>query len=151
MLRYANRCVRLSVLTPSTRFTVQGIIIVLFFRCMSTLLNPVHHRGRGIKWVLMGHTVAMFSLATGYTAVPSDLQFISYIDSRKFPGFPFPDSPLGTSSTFLTRGSSLLPRCLTLATPLAPSLLCSLCHELPGHCTPMPGVPCFLGTRSSLP
>lgn len=99
MLRYANRCVRLSVLTPSTRFTVQGIIIVLFFRCMSTLLNPVHHRGRGIKWVLMGHTVAMFSLATGYTAVPSDLQSISYIDNRKFPGFPFPDSPLGTSST----------------------------------------------------
>ena len=80
-----------------TRFTVQGIIIVLFFKCMSTLLNPVRRSGRGIRWGLMGHTVAMFSLATIYTAVFFHLQSFSYIDNREFPGFPDgpPAGPFG--------------------------------------------------------
>ena len=130
-------------LTRSTPYL--GVIVDLFFRCMSALLHPVDRTRMRIRWGLVVYTVVMFSFATIFTAMTFEVQSISYVDNRKFPGFPFPDSPLGTSSTFLTRGSSLLPRCLTLATPLALSLLCSLCHELSGHCTPMPNVPCFFG------
>ena len=67
---------------------------MLFFRCLSTLLNPVDRTRGGIKWGFVAHVVLMFSLVTVYTAANLDLQSISYIDNREYPGlndgFPGP-------------------------------------------------------------
>lgn len=71
-----------------------GIVVVLFFRCLSTLLNPIDRTRGGIKWGFVAHVVLMFSLVTIYTAANLDLQSISYIDNREYPGlndgFPGP-------------------------------------------------------------
>lgn len=40
-----------------------GVIIVLFFQCTVTLFNPVN-RKKGVRWGLVAHNVAVFSLAT---------------------------------------------------------------------------------------
>ena len=88
--------VGLFTLTWFVRF-IPGIIIVLFFRCMGALLNPVRRRGEGIKWVLVSHTVAMFSVVTVGTAMNLEILSVSYIDDREFPdidGF-VPPGPLG--------------------------------------------------------
>ena len=77
--------VRPSVLIFSDRFAL-GIIIVLFFKCMATLFNPVYRKGEGIKWGLVSYTVAMFSVVTIGTAMGLDIQSISYIDNREFSG-----------------------------------------------------------------
>lgn len=40
----------------------------------------------GIKWGFVAYVVLMFSLVTVYTTANLDLQSISYIDNREFPG-----------------------------------------------------------------
>lgn len=62
-----------------------GIIVVLFFRCIGALLNPVNRMDRGFKWVLVAHTVAMFSFVTMPIAMDFNRRSISYIDNRDFP------------------------------------------------------------------
>ena len=152
---------------------ILGIIIALFFQCMTALLNPVGPTKGGIKWGLVAHTVAMFSSATVYTAMNLDLQSISYIDNRDFTGdgvlFP---GPLGYQffinsnaititadvmfslngwladgllvSSALCHGLEL-PWRLTQDSPPALPLLCYLCHELLGNRLPMPDVPRYVG------
>ena len=83
-----------SMVCPNISFRVSvlilpillGIVIILFFRCMDTLLNPVSRTKGSIKWSLVAHTVAMFSVATVDTAFNFDLQSICYIDNRNFSG-----------------------------------------------------------------
>lgn len=53
---------------------------------MCALFAPVNRAGAGVKWVLVAHTVIMFSLYMVATALGLDLQSISYIDDRAFPG-----------------------------------------------------------------
>ena len=77
--------VHLSVLTSSVR-SVTGTLIVLFFKCMTALFNPVYRRGEAVKWGLVSFTVVMFSLATVHTAMDLNLLSTSYIDNRDFPG-----------------------------------------------------------------
>ena len=48
---------------------ILGMLVVLFFRCMSALFNPAHRRGERVKWGLVFYTVMMFSLVTAYTAM----------------------------------------------------------------------------------
>ena len=72
---------------------ILGVIITLFFQCITALLNPVHRRGEGINWWLISHTVAMFSFVTVYTAVNLHIQSESFIDNRK-------DYPYGNSTVF---------------------------------------------------
>ena len=62
------------------------MLVVLFFKCVAALLNPIHRRGESIKWGLLFYTVVMFSLATIFTAMNLDIESISYIDNRNFPG-----------------------------------------------------------------
>ena len=66
---------------------------------MVALFNPVHRRpGEYIKWGLVSYTAAMFSLATVQTALSLDIQSISYIDNREFPGvedLQIPPGPFG--------------------------------------------------------
>ena len=70
-----------------------GIVVILFFQCVGTLLNPVD-RTRGINWGLVAHTTAMFSLvtiSTVITGVPSN-----YIKNRAYPGDDeYPPGPIG--------------------------------------------------------
>lgn len=76
-----------------------GIVIVLFFQCMSALLNPVNRMRGGIKWGLVVHAAAMFSFVTIYTAINLNIQSISFIDNREFPGTSaddaIPPGPVG--------------------------------------------------------
>ena len=53
---------------------------------MNTLLNPVDPTKRGIKRGLVAHTMVIFTSTTVYTALNLDLQSISSIDNRGFPG-----------------------------------------------------------------
>ena len=64
---------------------------------MATLLSPVDRRRGGIKWGHVSYTVLMFSLATVYTATNLNVQSVSYIDNREFPGVEgvLPPGPLG--------------------------------------------------------
>ena len=76
--------VRLFVLTSSVRSAV-GVIVVLFFKCMAALFNPVHRRGEGIKWGLVYFTVATFSLETVCTSMSLNNLSLAYINNHKFP------------------------------------------------------------------
>jgi len=86
MVRSGHACLHAcpSVLTLFVRF-ILGMLIVLFFKCMTTLLNPVYRRGEGIKWKLLSYTVVMFSLATVLTAMSLHIESLGYIDNRNFP------------------------------------------------------------------
>lgn len=61
-----------------------GIVVVLFFRCMSALFDPANRGGGGIKWGLATHTVAMFTFSTVYIGLSSNIQSTSFIDNREF-------------------------------------------------------------------
>ena len=70
---------------------------MVFFQCMAALLNPVDRRRGGIKWGHVSYTVLMFSIATVYTATNLNVQSVSFIDNREFPGVEgvLPPGPLG--------------------------------------------------------
>ena len=62
-----------------------GIVIVLFFQCMGAFFDPVNRSRGGTKWGFVAHTAAMFSFATIYIAMSSNIQSVSFIDNREFP------------------------------------------------------------------
>ena len=68
---------------------ILGVLIVLFFRCVAALFNPIHRRGEGIKWGLVSYTAIMFSLATVCIGMNLHILSISYIDNRDFPIGPY--------------------------------------------------------------
>ena len=65
---------------------VLGIVIVLFFRCMNTLFNTVNRPSGTVKWPLVAHTLAIFSILTASMALYLDTQSVAYIDNRNAPG-----------------------------------------------------------------
>ena len=90
--------------------SVLGIVVVLFFQCMTALLNPVNRAWGGIKWPLVAHTAAMFSFATIYTAMNLNLQSIAYIDNREFPGEKMVlPGPLGYQFLIYSKAISVVP------------------------------------------
>ena len=70
---------------------------MLFFQCVSALLCLTRRRGEAVKWGLVFYTVLMFSVVTVYTATYLNIQSISLIDNREFPGVEgvLPPGPLG--------------------------------------------------------
>ena len=64
---------------------------------MGALINPANRRRHGIKWGLVSYTAIMFSFVTIFTAMNLNIQSISYIDNREFPGVDttLPPGPLG--------------------------------------------------------
>ena len=74
-----------------------GVLIILFFRCITALLNPANRRGDDIKWCLVSYTVLMFSFATIINGTDLGIQSICYVDNREFPGVEgvLPPGPLG--------------------------------------------------------
>ena len=64
---------------------------------MWALVGPVNRKKGGIKWGLVAHTVAVFSIVTILTAIVLNIKSTSYIDNRDFPGVDglLPPGPLG--------------------------------------------------------
>ena len=71
---------------PMPTHIVLGIVVVLFFRCIAKLFDPVHRGEERIKWGLVSYTVVMFLLLTVGNVMHPYLHSISYIDNREFPG-----------------------------------------------------------------
>ena len=159
--------VRQLVLTKFARF-ILGALVVLFFKCVAALFNPVHRRGEPIKWGLVSYTLIMFSLVTVETAMIFDLRSISYIDNRGFSGgdllqIPGPygyqffvsldpisiiPATVLILSNWLADGHLVgsffdSPRCLTQDPLPALSLLSNLLHELLGNRLSLSHLPRF--------
>ena len=67
---------------------------------MCALLNPVSPVRRGIRWVLVAHTVAMFSFLTISFGLDRNWLSIIYINDREFLGNDeYPPGPLGYGIT----------------------------------------------------
>jgi hypothetical protein len=95
---------------------------------MGALLNPVYPTREGVRWGLVAHTAAMFSFVTIFTAINLDIQSISYIDNREFPGDSsmFPPGPLGYQIFIYSKAISVVPTIMFhLNTCLADGLLVS--------------------------
>ena len=92
-MSYAHACIAVSLFV---RF-VPGILIVLFFQCIVALFNPINRKGAGVKWGLVSYTMTMFSIATVLTGMALNLESISHIDNREFPGVKgeFSPGPIG--------------------------------------------------------
>jgi hypothetical protein len=134
------------------------------------LVSPVNYTNGRLRWGLAAHTAAMFAFVTIFTAVNLDIQSISYIDNRDYPGddVMFPPGPLGYQFLIYSKAISVVPvvmfhlntlladgllvssvinsvtRYLTQVSPPALSMLDYLCEELLGHCLPIRHVPCRL-------
>ena len=59
------------------------MLVVLFFKCIAALLNPLYRKRNGIKWVLVSYTIVTFSFVTVYTVMNLNAQSISFIDNRE--------------------------------------------------------------------
>lgn len=151
------------MLTLSARWAILGVAIVLFFRCIGALLNPVNHRRKAVKWGLVFYTAVMFMLATIYSTLGIVSQRISYIENREFPGIngALPPGPFGYDLLTYSDVINIAPYILFLLNQwladgfLVSSIPCSVayvsdvCHSLAlpllhylfheplGHCRPM--------------
>ena len=115
------------MLTPFVRL-ILGMIIVLFFKCMTALFDPDNRRGDRVKWWLVSYTAIMFSAVTVQTGMNLDILSISYIDDREFPGIDgvLPPGPWGYQIVIPPTALSFIPNAmLTLCNWLADGLLVS--------------------------
>lgn len=98
---------------PALSF-ISGIVIVLFFQCMSALLNPVNSTRGGIQWGLVAQTAVLFSVVTVYTATELNPQSVSYINDREFTGIVgiSPPGPLGYQSLLGSEPAEIVPLAL---------------------------------------
>ena len=98
---------RLPTPTPLVQPIIPGIVVALFFQCMSALLSPINRDRGGIRWKLVIHTAALFLNATISAAIGLYILSESYIDGREFSGsgglYPGPF------------GYSILPKFLVLS------------------------------------
>lgn len=86
-----------------------GIIVALFFQCMTVLLSPPNPMKRGTKWALVAHTVAMFTFYTISLGIFINDFSIQYINNREFPGNDeFPPGPLGYSYVLDTDATTMV-------------------------------------------
>ena len=114
--------------SPHVLNLILGIVIILFFQCMNALLNPADRPRGGIKWPLVVHTVAMFSFVTIYDGLSFDLQSISSIDNREYPGYAsaIPPGPIGYQELLSSNVDNVVPNIMFLLNSwLADGLLVS--------------------------
>lgn len=109
-----------------------GIVIVLFFQCMGSLFSTVYRTREGIRWGLVAYTSTMFSFVTIFTAMNLDIQSVSYIDNRAFPGTDqIPPGPLGYQYLVYSKAISIVPNLMFLLNNwLADSLLLYRCYVI---------------------
>ena len=107
-------CARLSVLTS---FVTLGIVTMLFFQCMAAFLDPINRRRDGIMWGPVIYTFLTFSFVTIFTAMNLNIQSISFIDNREFPGVPdvlIPPGPFGYQLFIYSKVLSIVPNLMFL-------------------------------------
>ena len=76
--------------------TPLGIAVAMFFQCMATLINPANPIGKGVRWALVAHTIALFLFLTMPFGIGFDYLSIEYIDNREFSGsYKRPPGPVG--------------------------------------------------------
>jgi len=82
---------------------------------MGAFFDPINRANGGVKWGLVVHTIAMFSLATAYIAMSANIQSISFIDNRDFPvtvnGVP---GPVGYQFFLGQEAIGFAPTCIIL-------------------------------------
>ena len=82
---------------------------------MAALFNPVNSKMEGIKRGLVAYTVAMFSFATVLTGMALNIESISYIDNREFPGGEgLSPGPLGYRSFIWSGALTVAPSVMFL-------------------------------------
>ena len=87
-----------------------GVVVVLFFQCMSALLDPANRKMGSTKWGLVVHTATMFSTVTIATALGLNLQSNSYIDDREFSSnIGLPPGPIGYKLLLYRNAFSIVP------------------------------------------
>ena len=106
----------LFLLTSFARFIVLGIVIVMFFQCITALFDPANRRREGTKWALVIYTVLMFSFVTIYTGMISHILSISFVDNREFPGAgdKFPPGPIGYKTFIYPKAITTVPSLMFL-------------------------------------
>ena len=89
---------------------------MLFFQCMAALLDPVNRRRDGNKWGLVAYTTVMFTFVTVFTGMNLNVQSISFIDNREFPGVEgvLPPGPLGYQFFIYSKALSVVPNLMFL-------------------------------------
>jgi len=92
-----------------------GVLIILFFQCMTALFSLASRREEGIRWGLVSYTAIMFSFATVYTAMNLNFQSVSFVDNRDFLGLGGPSlGPLGYQALARSELSNLIPNLMFL-------------------------------------
>ena len=144
-VRFSTVCARdlhlhilLSVFITSVWY-IPGVVVVIAFKCVAALLNPAYRRGEGIKWGLVCYTMAIFSLVTVLTGINLDIQSVSYIDNRDFPGAEgmIPPGPFGYEWSIAPSALNVTPNvmfamCNWLADGLLVSSLSDAAFTWPG-------------------
>ena len=95
---------------------------------MSVLLSSAYRTRNGVRWGLVAYTMATFSFVTIFTTLSLDIQSISYVDNREFPGNDaLPPGPLGYQYLIYSKAISITPNLMFLLNNwLADALLVSL-------------------------
>lgn len=109
-----------------------GVVIVLFFRCMTTLSSPVNSMRQGVRWGLVAYTTAMFSFVTVYIAMTLEILSVSFIENRHFPGSrAVPPGPLGHQLLLYSSPIYIVPNLMFLLNNwLADGLLLYRCYVI---------------------
>ncbi|KAF9646468.1 hypothetical protein BDM02DRAFT_3012112 [Thelephora ganbajun] len=100
---------------------------------MSALFSSANRRRESVKWGLVGYTVVMFSFVTIFTAINLDVQSISYVDNREYPGVTnvLPPGPLGYQSFIYSQAISVVANLMFLLNNwLADGLLLYRCYVI---------------------
>ena len=87
----------LSICTdPAILPILPGIVVALFFQCIGALIDPANNMKRRVKWGLVAHTVALFSIVTISAVERQDIVFTAFVNLRDFPGTgDFEPGPVG--------------------------------------------------------
>ena len=116
----------------SVRSATQGIVVILFSRCVDALINPINRPKGGIRWGLMVHTFTMFSFVTVYTGTTLHILSTCYINDREFLGdTESPPGPLGYQVLLYTQAIGIVPSVFFLVNQwMADGLLVSSPHGI---------------------
>lgn len=107
---------------------IYGLVVVQFFRCMDVFFGSAKKRS-GSDWAILAYVGALFTFGTVYTATNLNLQSVSYVNNRNFPGNDdFPPGPLGYQWSIHASGLSIVPNLMfMLSSWLADGLLIYRC------------------------
>ena len=89
---------------------------MVFFQCMAGLFKSARRGWGCIRWGLVSYTAVMFSFATIFTATNLNIESISYINNREFPGAEgvLPPGPLGYQWFIRPTVLSIIPKLMSL-------------------------------------